>query len=94
VAYRRWTPLKFLQSFVGAALLFIGVFVSVAGFGFLFDHSTTVPHQGHLTNDFWTKAIYPAIGVILTIVGALLWLGYPHRTPRQDKDPTRPAAGS
>jgi hypothetical protein len=85
VTYRRWTPFKLFKAFVGAALLFIGVVATISGTGFLFDHSATVPFHGTRTNDPWVKAVYPAIGLGLVVIGSLLWLGYPHLRPRQDK---------
>jgi hypothetical protein len=90
---RRWTPLTLLQSFLGAALLFIGVVAVVAGLGFLFDPSATVPHHGTRTNDPWLKAVFPAIGLVTTCLGALLFLGYPHRRPRDEANQTAPTPG-
>lgn len=89
---KRWHPLVLLQCFLGAALLLLGVVSVVAGLGLLFDPTATMPAHGGRTNDPWTKAVFPAVGLLMTIAGSFLYLGYPRLRVRQ-KIPPPPANG-
>src|SRR3954469_10643575 len=90
VEHIRWRLFGLLLRFIGGALLFVGVVAVVAGLGFLFDKYSTVPVEGGRTNDPLVKAIFPAVGFVMMIVGALLLLGYPLRRSRKRNQTLEP----